>query len=221
MRRFVVGMSGASGAIYGIRLLQVLKQTPSIETHLVITQAAGQTIALETDFQPRQVAALADFTYKINDIAASMASGSFRFESMIVVPCSMKSVAAIATGYGDNLLTRAADVALKERRRLIVAPRETPLHLGHLRNLTQLAEMGAIVAPLMPGFYSRPETIGDLVDHSVARLLDLLDVEPPDGLIKRWEGPPRSSVEDDPHLANEDSERTLDDSISVDRGRTG
>jgi 4-hydroxy-3-polyprenylbenzoate decarboxylase len=192
-RRIVVGMAGASGAIYGIRLLQVLKQTPEIETHLVITSAAGQTIALETDFTPRQVAALADMTYKINDIAATLSSGSYPFEAMIVVPCSMKTAAAIAWGFDDNLLTRAADVTLKERRRLVVAPRESPLHLGHLRTLTQLAEIGAIVAPLMPGFYSKPESVADMVDHQVGRLLDLLKVEPPEGLIKRWAGPREGS----------------------------
>jgi 4-hydroxy-3-polyprenylbenzoate decarboxylase len=182
-------MSGASGAIYGIRVLQVLKGTPEIETHLVITPAAGQTIALETDFTPRQVAALADVNYKITDIAATLSSGSYPFESMIVIPCSMKTAAAIAWGFDDNLLTRAADVTLKERRRLVVAPRESPLHLGHLRTLTLLAEIGAVVAPLMPGFYSRPETVNDVVDHQVGRLLDLLQIEPPDGLIKRWQGP--------------------------------
>jgi 4-hydroxy-3-polyprenylbenzoate decarboxylase len=188
-RRIVVGMSGASGAIYGIRLLQVLKNTPDIETHFVMTSPAGQTIAMETDYTPRQVAALADVTYKINDIAAALSSGSFPFDSMIVVPCSMKTAAAIAWGFDDNLLTRAADVALKEKRRLVVAPRETPLHLGHLRTLTQLAEIGAVVAPLMPGFYSRPESLSEMVDHSVGRLLDLLQIEPPAGMLKRWTGP--------------------------------
>jgi len=189
MRRVVVGMSGASGQIYGIRLLQVLHLTPGVETHLIITGAAGQTMALETDYKPRQVAALADHSYRVGDIAAAISSGSFLFESMIVVPCSMKTAAAIATGFEDNLLTRAAGVALKERRRLVVAPRESPLHLGQLRSLTALAEIGAIVAPLMPGFYSRPESIADMVDHTVGRLLDLLQIEPPGGLVRRWEGP--------------------------------
>jgi 4-hydroxy-3-polyprenylbenzoate decarboxylase len=207
MRRVVVGMSGASGALYGIRLLQVLKGTPDVETHLVITPAAGQTIALETDFTPRQVAALADVSYKINDIAATLSSGSYRFESMIVIPCSMKSAAAIAWGFDDNLLARAADVALKERRRLVVAPRETPLHLGHLRTLTQLAEIGAVVAPLMPGFYSRPESVADMVDHTVGRLLDLLTIEPPEGLIKRWQGP-RGEIM---------SEENIDDEVQAER----
>lgn len=188
MRRIVVGMSGSSGAIYGIRVLQILKELPDVETHLVMTQAAGQTIAYETKFKPQEVAALADVTYKINDISASLSSGSFPVESMIVVPCSMKTAAAIAWGFDDNLLTRAADVTLKERRRLVVVPRETPLHLGHLRSLVQLSEIGAVVAPPMPAFYSRPESIDDLVDHSVGRFLDLLNVEAPEGLIKRWSG---------------------------------
>ena len=209
MRRIVVGMSGASGAIYGIRLLQVLKNTPDVETHFVMTSPAGQTIAMETDFTPRQVAALADVTYKVNDIAAALSSGSFPFESMIVVPCSMKTAAAIAWGFDDNLLTRAADVTLKERRRLIVGPRETPLHLGHLRTLTQLAEIGAIVAPLMPGFYSRPESVAELVDHSVGRLLDLLQVEPPAGMLKRWTGP-KSEPESEAMEEASEMERALE-----------
>lgn len=187
-RRIVVGMSGSSGAIFGIRLLEVLRDVPEIETHLVMSTAAAQTIALETDWKPRDVEALATKSYKIADIAASLSSGSFRTEGMIVLPCSMKTVAAIAYGYDDNLLSRAADVTLKERRRLIVCPRETPLHLGHLRALTQLAEIGAIVAPLMPGFYGRPSSIQDLIDHQVGRLLDLMGVEAPEGLAFRWKG---------------------------------
>jgi 4-hydroxy-3-polyprenylbenzoate decarboxylase len=180
-------MSGSSGAIFGIRLLEVLSQVPDLETHLVLSTAAAQTIALETDYKPRDVEALATRSYRIGDIAASLSSGSFRTDGMIVVPCSMKSVAAIAYGYDENLLSRAADVTLKERRRLIVCPRETPLHLGHLRALTQLAEIGAIVAPLMPAFYGRPSSIDDLVDHQVGRLLDLLGVDV-EGLAFRWRG---------------------------------
>lgn len=186
-RRIVVGMSGSSGAIFGIRLLEVLKLVPDVETHLVMSSAASQTIALETDWKPRDVEALATVSYKIADIAASLSSGSFRTDGMIVVPCAMKTVAAIAYGYDDNLLSRAADVTLKERRRLIICPRETPLHLGHLRALTQLAEIGAIVAPLMPAFYGRPATIADLVDHQVGRLLDLLGIDI-EGLASRWKG---------------------------------
>jgi 4-hydroxy-3-polyprenylbenzoate decarboxylase len=187
-RRVVVGMSGSSGAIFGIRLLEVLGQVPDLETHLVMSTAAAQTIALETDWKPRDVEALATRSYKIADIAASLSSGSFRTEGMVVVPCSMKTVAAIAYGYDENLLARAADVTLKERRRLIVCPRETPLHLGHLRALTQLAEIGAIIAPLMPAFYGRPATIEDLVDHQVGRLLDLMGIQGADGLAFRWKG---------------------------------
>ncbi len=188
-RRIVVGMSGASGVQYGIRLLEVLRAIPEVETHFVMTQAAGQTIALETDTTPRAVAALADVRYKINDIAATLSSGSFLFESMIVIPCSMKTAASIAWGFDDNLLTRAADVTLKERRRLIVCARETPLHLGHLRTLSQLADIGAVVAPLMPAFYGRPKSVEDIVDHQIGRLLDLLAIEPPEGMLERWKGP--------------------------------
>jgi 4-hydroxy-3-polyprenylbenzoate decarboxylase len=187
-RRIVVGMSGSSGAIYGIRLLQVLGQVPDLETHLVMSTAAGQTIAFETDWKPREVEALATKSYKIGDIAAALSSGSFRTEGMIVIPCSVKTVAAIAYGFDDNLLSRAADVTLKEHRRLVVCPRETPLHLGHLRAMTQLAEVGAIVAPLMPAFYGRPSTIAELVDHQVGRLLDLLGIAPPEALSYRWTG---------------------------------
>ena len=187
MKRIVVGMSGSSGAIFGIRLLEVLQAVSDVETHLIMTVAAGQTIALETDYKPRDVEKLATNSYKIGDIAASLSSGSFATDGMIVIPCSMKTVAAIAYGYDENLLIRAADVTLKERRRLIVCPRETPLHLGHLRSLTQLAEIGAVVAPLMPAFYGRPNSIADLVDHQVGRLLDLLGIDT-EGLAFRWKG---------------------------------
>jgi 4-hydroxy-3-polyprenylbenzoate decarboxylase len=180
-------MSGSSGAIFGIRLLEVLSTVPDIETHLVMSAAAAQTIALETDYKPRAVEALATKSYKIGDIAASLSSGSFRTDGMIVIPCSMKTVAGIAHGYDENLLVRAANVTLKEQRRLVVCPRETPLHLGHLRSLTQLAEVGAVVAPLMPAFYGRPQTIADLIDHQVGRLLDLLGIETA-GLAFRWKG---------------------------------
>jgi flavin prenyltransferase len=187
MKRIVVGMSGSSGAIFGIRLLEVLRDVQDVETHLIMTVAAGQTIALETDFKPRDVEKLASHSYKINDIAASLSSGSFATDGMIILPCSMKTAAAIAYSFDENLLIRAADVTLKERRRLVVCPRETPLHLGHLRALTQLAEIGAIVAPLMPAFYGRPVSISDLVDHQVGRLLDLLGIDT-DGLAFRWKG---------------------------------
>jgi 4-hydroxy-3-polyprenylbenzoate decarboxylase len=188
-KRIVVGMSGSSGAIYGIRLLEVLRDVPDLETHLVISPAAGQTIALETDWKPADVAALATKTYKHADIAATLSSGSYQTDGMVILPCSMKTVSAVATGYDDSLLTRAASVTLKERRRLIVCPRETPLHLGHLRSLTALAEIGAIVVPLMPAFYIRPTSVEQLIDHNIGRILDLLGIEGVEGLAKRWAGP--------------------------------
>lgn len=187
--RLVVGMSGSSGAIYGIRLLEILKGMPEVETHLVVTPAARQTIAFETDWTPDSVASLADFTYRPGDIAAPISSGSFPIDAMIVLPCSVRSLGAIAWSQNDSLLVRAADVTLKERRKLVVALRETPLHLGHLRAMTQVTEMGGILAPLMPAFYGRPATVADLVDHQVGRLCDLLGIRPPDELVERWHGP--------------------------------
>ena len=185
--RLVVGMSGASGAIYGIRLLEAVRELPAVEVELVVSPAAKQTISLETDRSPAEVEALADVVHRHGDLAASISSGSYPVDAMIVVPCSIRSAAAIAHSLDDNLLVRAADVTLKEQRRLVVALRESPLHLGHLRTLTQLAEIGAVVAPLMPGFYGRPETIDELVDHTVGRLLDLVGIGA-DGLAHRWEG---------------------------------
>lgn len=187
--RLVVGMSGSSGAIYGIRLLEILKGMPEVETHLVVTPAARQTIAFETDWKPLDVEALADRTYRPGDIAAPISSGSFPIDAMIVLPCSVRSLGAIAWSQNDSLLVRAADVTLKERRKLVVALRETPLHLGHLRAMTQVTEMGGILAPLMPAFYGRPKSLGDLVDHQVGRLCDLLGIKPPDELVERWHGP--------------------------------
>ncbi len=186
--RLVVGMSGASGAIYGIRLLEVLRELPAVEVHLVVSPAAKQTIALETDWEPGDVEALADVRYRHGDIAAAISSGSYPADAMIVVPCSVRTASAIAYSLDDNLLVRAADVMLKEQRRLVVALRESPLHVGHLRTLTQLAEMGSVVAPLMPGFYGRPQTIDDLVDHTVGRLLDLVGIGVPEGFFSRWQG---------------------------------
>ena len=190
MTRLVVGMSGSSGAIYGIRLLEVLSDDPSVEVHLIVSPAARQTIALETDRRPADVEALADVRYKHGDLAAAISSGSFPVDAMLVVPCSVRTAGAIAWSLDDNLLVRAAGVTLKEKRRLVLAVRESPLHLGHLRALTQLAEMGAVVAPPIPGFYSRPETIEELVDHTVGRLLDLVGVETK-GLVRRWTGATR------------------------------
>jgi flavin prenyltransferase len=189
--RIVIGISGASGAIYGIRLLEVLRELPEVETHLVISAAARQTIALETDRDPRAVEALAGLSYRIGDIAAAIASGSFETAGMIIAPCSMKTLAGIAYSLADNLLVRAADVTLKERRRLVVLARETPLHLGHLRLMTQATEMGAVVMPPVPAFYHRPQTIDDIVNQTVNRALDLLGVRLPEDLFARWEGAAR------------------------------
>ncbi|TCO59922.1 UbiX family flavin prenyltransferase [Actinocrispum wychmicini] len=189
MTRLVVGMSGASGAVYGIRMLEILKGMSDVETHLVMSPAARQTIALETSWKPRDVESLADVTYRHGDIAAAISSGSFPAHAMIILPCSVRTLGAVAWSQNDDLLTRAADVTLKERRKLVIALRETPLHLGHLRAMTQVTEMGAILAPLMPSFYGRPATVADLVDHTVGRLFDLLGITPPDELVSRWTGP--------------------------------
>jgi len=193
MRRLIVGISGASGVIYGIRLLQVLRSVPDVETHLVISQAGSQTIGLETDFKPAEVTALADTVYRFQDIAAAISSGSFRTIGMVVIPCSMKTLAGIAHSFSDNLLLRAADVVLKDRRRLVIVPRETPLHLGHLRLMTQVVEMGAIMVPPMPAFYHRPQTLDDIVNQTVNRVLDLMDIELSDDLFTRWQGGRRAA----------------------------
>jgi 4-hydroxy-3-polyprenylbenzoate decarboxylase len=186
--RLLIGISGASGAVYGIRMLEVLRTVPNVEVHLITTPAARQTIRLETDRDPAEVDALADVVHRFGDIVAAPSSGSFRIDAMAVVPCSMRTLSAIAYSVSDNLLVRAADVALKERRPLLIAPRETPLHLGHLRSMVRVAEMGAIVAPPMPAFYQRPATIEDIVDQTVNRLLDQLGIELPQDLFQRWRG---------------------------------
>lgn len=188
MKRLIVGIAGASGVIYGIRLLEVLREAPDVETHLVISSAGAETIGLETSYTPAQVAALADVSYRFRDIAAAISSGSFRTAGMVVIPCSMKTLAGIAHSFSDNLLLRAADVVLKDRRRLIVVPRETPLHLGHLRLMVQLAEMGAVIVPPMPAFYHRPQSIDEIINQTVNRVLDLLDIELPQDLFTRWAG---------------------------------
>ena len=187
-QRLIVGISGASGVIYGIRLLQVLREAPAVETHLVVSAAGAQTISLETDYDLAQVEALADVNYRFRDIAAGIASGSFRTAGMVVIPCSMKTMAGIAYSFSDNLLLRAADVVLKDRRKLVLVPRETPLPLGHLRAMTQVTEMGAIIAPPMPAFYHRPKTLDDVINQTVNRVLDLLDIELPQDLFQRWSG---------------------------------
>lgn len=182
-RRLIVGITGASGVILGVRALERLREA-GIETHLVLTRSAALTIAYELDRPIEAVRALASFSHPLNDVGASIASGSFRTLGMLIAPCSMRSLAAIATGVTDNLLTRAADVVLKDRRRLVLLPRETPLHLGHLRNMVSVTEMGAIVAPPVPAFYAKPQSIDAMIDHTVGRALDLfgLDAEG----VTRW-----------------------------------
>ena len=181
--RLVVGISGASGVIYGVRLLALCRELP-VETHLVMSKAAEMTLAYETEFSAQDVRALADRHYAIADVGAAIASGSFPTLGMVVAPCSIQSMSAIATGVTTNLLTRAADVALKERRRLVLAVRETPLHTGHLRTMLQVSEMGAILAPPVPAFYARPSGLDDIVDHSVGRVLDLFGFDSP--AVRRW-----------------------------------
>lgn len=188
-RRIIVGISGASGVIYGVRLLQLLRNA-GVETHLVMSKTAEITFAYETAFKIAEVRALADVHHRIDDMAASIASGSFRTAGMIVAPCSMRSMSEIATGVTTTLLTRAADVTLKERRRLVLMVRESPLHTGHLRTMTSLSEMGAIIAPPVPAFYAKPDTIEDMVDHTVGRALDLYDIDV--GVVARWREQPES-----------------------------
>ena len=187
-QRIIVGISGASGAIYGVRLLQALHTQPGIETHAVISDAGWLNITHELGLERTHAPALADVVHSIDHIGASIASGSFRASGMVVAPCSMRTLAAIAHGMTDNLLTRAADVMLKERRRLILLARETPLHLVHLRNMTTVTEMGAIVCPPVPAFYQKPQTVEDIVQHSLARVLDLLGLE--QTLAAPWMGLP-------------------------------
>jgi 4-hydroxy-3-polyprenylbenzoate decarboxylase len=184
--KLVVGINGATGVIYGIRLLETLAAIKGMETHLVITHAGDRTIELETDYKPDEVRALATRSYDIDDIGANLASGSFLRDGMIVAPCSMKTLSAIANSYADNLLTRAADVTLKERGKLLLLARETPLHLGHLRNMAAAAEMGAIVMPPIPAFYHKPKSIQEIIDHTVGKALDLFQIE--HNLFARWPG---------------------------------
>ena len=185
-KRIVIGISGASGAVYGVRLIERLSGRDDIETHVVVTRPGEKTLHQETGRKISDLRSLVHELHPVERIGATIASGSFLFDAMAVVPCSVNTMSAIACGFASNLLTRAADVALKERRRLVLAVRETPLHLGHLRNLTALAEMGAIIAPPMPAFYTLPETLDDIVDQQVGRLLDLLGCG--DGQVERWSG---------------------------------
>jgi 4-hydroxy-3-polyprenylbenzoate decarboxylase len=185
-RRFVVAITGATGAVYGVQLLRRLSAVPGVETHAVISDAASLTLQQEVGLQRRDVEALAHVVHRNREIGASIASGSFRTDGMVIAPCSMKTLAAVAHGLSDNLIARAADVVLKERRRLVLMVRETPFNLAHLRNMTAVTEMGGIVFPPLPSFYNRPASIEQMVDHTVGRVLDLLDVE--NGLAPSWPG---------------------------------
>ena len=185
-RRLVLAITGATGAVYGVRLLQQLAATPDIETHLIVSDAAALTLHHEVGMQRREVEALADVVHKNRDIGAACASGSFQSDGMIIAPCSMKTLAAVALSLSDNLISRAADVVLKERRRLVLMVRETPFNLAHLRNMTSVTEMGGIIFPPLPSFYHRPTSIDELVDHTVARVLDLFGVA--HALAPRWAG---------------------------------
>ena len=184
--RLVVGISGSSGVVYGIRLLQVLRDVPQAETHLIITTPGKRTILEETDYTLQEVEALATHVYDNRDIGAAVASGSFRTDGMVIVPCSIRTASALAGSTGEGLLCRAGDVTLKEGRPLVVAVREAPLHLGHLRQLTALAELGAVIFPPVPAFYHRPQTLDDIVNHTVGRILDRVGV--PQTLVQEWTG---------------------------------
>ncbi|WP_417320907.1 UbiX family flavin prenyltransferase [Emcibacter sp.] len=185
--KLIIGIAGASGVIYGIRLLEALKTLDQVESHLVMTSTARMNIGLETDLDAKEVEALADVVHKDTNLAASIASGSFRADGMIVAACAMKTLSDIVHSRADSLLTRAADVILKEQRRLVIMPRETPLHTGHCKLMYEACQLGAIIAPPMPAFYTKPGTIDDIVNHSVGRVLDLFDLET--GLVTRWQGP--------------------------------
>lgn len=184
-KRLIIGITGASGAIYGVRLLELLKDT-EIETHLIVSRAAQMTIAAETDFKIADVEALADIVHPNQDVGAACSSGSFQNLGMVIAPCSVKTMAEIATGVTANLISRAADVALKERRRVVLMLRETPLHLGHIRSMAAVTEAGAIVYPPVPAFYTKPASLEDMVDHTLGRVLDLFGVEL--GTVRRWGG---------------------------------
>ena len=185
-RRIVVAITGATGAVYGVRLLERLRAISGVETHLVISDAASLTLHQEVGLQRRDVEALAHVVHKNREIGASIASGSFQTDGMVIAPCSMKTLAAVAHGISDNLIARAADVVLKERRRLVLMVRETPFNLAHLRNMTAVTEMGGIVFPPLPSFYNKPASIAEMVDHTIARAIDLLGIE--NGIAPRWAG---------------------------------
>ncbi len=186
MKRLVVAMTGASGAIYGVRLLEQLRETSGVETHLMISDAAALNLHHELDIKRKDIEALADVVHSVRDIGACVASGSFHSDGMVIAPCSMKTLASVAHGMCDNLISRAADVMLKERRRLVLMVRETPFNLAHLRNMTAVTEMGGIVFPPLPALYQRPQTVAEMVDHTVGRVLDLLSIE--QTLAPEWQG---------------------------------
>ena len=186
VRRLIVAISGASGAVYGLRLLQVLREQPGVETHLTVSDAGWLNLRHELGLEREAVAALAHRLHEVHDVGAALASGSFQSHAMVVAPCSMRTLAAMAHSLADNLITRAADVMLKERRRLVLLARETPLNLAHLRNMVSVTEISAIVFPPVPAFYQRPQTVAEIVDHTVARIVDLLDL--PHALAPRWDG---------------------------------
>ncbi len=184
--RLIIGISGASGVIYGIRLLEALRDQADVETHLVMSTTGRMNIGIETDWKAKAVEELADVVHRNNDVGAMIASGSYRSDGMIVAPCSMKTLSGIVNSYADNLLCRAADVMLKEHKRLILVPRESPLHIGHCRLLYEASKMGIDIAPPMPAFYNRPESVDDVVNHTVGRLLDLIGLD--SGMVQRWSG---------------------------------
>ncbi len=185
-QQIIVAISGASGAVYGVRLLQVLREMPDVESHLVVSDAGWINLRLELDLDRASVEAMAHHVHDVRNVGAAIASGSFQCAGMVIAPCSMRTLASVAHGLSDNLLTRAADVMLKERRRLVLLVRESPLHLTHLRNMVSVTEMGGIICPPLPAFYLRPESVDQMVDHSVARALDLLQL--PHSLAPRWQG---------------------------------
>lgn len=186
-KRLIIAMTGATGAIYGVRLLQILQTQLDWETHLVISSAGLVNLKYELDIERSELYALADVTHGVNDIAASIASGSFKTEGIVIAPCSMKTLAAVAHGFGDNLISRAADVALKERRKTVLVPRETPLNLAHIRNMAAVTEMGGIIYPPMPAFYNKSDSVRAMVDEGVGRILAMFGLEV-DGLYKPWNG---------------------------------
>src|ERR1700756_3925876 len=185
--RLIVGISGASGTVYGVRPLGMVRKA-EVETHLIMSRSAEMTLAYETDYKPKDVRALAAVNYPVSDIGAAISSGSFPTMGMIIAPCSIRTMSEIATGVTATLLTRAADVVLKEKRRLVLAVRETPLHGGHLRTMTTLADIGAVIAPIVPAFYNRPKSVDDIINHTCGRLLDLFGIDT--GTVKRWKGGP-------------------------------